>query len=1153
MAVEKTHTIIYNITAKLDDFTKELRNLEAKIPEVSLKINTSGVNEALKELTATVKKHSTINVEANFREIISGLTDSNVKAEDLYETINKVVTSLKSIDRIKTPDIKNLMAGFNIGEVNKTVKLYDTYLKRLDEAKSKAKSLAESYTSGTGNSLGKLIFDNVYDSSALKNMDAVFNGFSQLSEEYLTASKNSKTAQKNLEDYSKSLVVYRSILESISGFKIDNNTSSNDIKKQIKDIQNLSNVIGTLKTSEQAINSKLGENKANYSAAITSNFKGAKVNINTSSVEYDSYIRQLGEHLRQRLYDNLKANANNAYKDALEYAQSTAEKYMKGGGTKAQKKAMESVSEQLDDLTKKQAEGTAVNIPVNPSIDINRFISDIQAQINAAGKSIEIPVKLSDDVSEVTKQIDTLLSKVGDDAKLSIKLDVPEGNIDNVLNSLTNFKIKNSSVKNIDKLDEALQKLGGTLASFPDASNKALSDLSSLVSRTSELKDLSAIIKSASTVSGKKKLDAVDTATSKSNEANEVDKTVKAYEDLTKKLDSYYKVQQKMDSGRKISTDEYVEFNRLETEISNAIKGLEKYKVESDEAKKAGKAFYDQLDAISETQKTNTKGFYNNILEDFKSDTTRMNNIKGYAEVVNNLENNIKKLDNLKPIDLGTGQELDEWKNLNKEIEESIRQLRTSREFRTVNEGAIGNLQRRLVQFGTANSRLFTDDNLSRQFDEIFEATKKIDNSDAFSNINKQLSEFQMNVMRADKMGRSFGDEWMAKMRSLGVWMASFVSVFDIINMFEQGLTAVKQFDTALTNLAKVADGTSKEIREFGEAGYDIANSIGSTNLALIDASAEWARLGYSLNEIDELGRISTIYANVGELPAAEATSDLVSILKAYNLEAEEALRITDSLNEVGNRYAVSSAELGEILNRSASALNVGGVTFDEAIAMGTGMNEILQDAPRVGTALKTLAMRVRSTKVELAEAGEDTEGAAESISKLREQVLALTNVDGKGGVDILTPDGSAYKNVFQIYREIAAVFDKMNSLDQSALLELLTGKQQAQAGAALLSNWETVEKALVTSQNSMGSAEKENQRYVESIQGQLNILSNKWTQLWTSGISKDTVVFFVQLAQGVLDVANAFGLLQTAVAAVGIGKLIKDFGRPDEGCFLIA
>ena len=45
-------------------------------------------------------------------------------------------------------------------------------------------------------------------------------------------------------------------------------------------------------------------------------------------------------------------------------------------------------------------------------------------------------------------------------------------------------------------------------------------------------------------------------------------------------------------------------------------------------------------------------------------------------------------------------------------------------------------------------------------------------------------------------------------------------------------------------------------------------------------------------------------------------------------------------------------------------------------------------------TAFKTLTMRIRGAKTELEDAGLDTEGMADSVSKLREELLSLTGVD---------------------------------------------------------------------------------------------------------------------------------------------------------------
>ena len=79
--------------------------------------------------------------------------------------------------------------------------------------------------------------------------------------------------------------------------------------------------------------------------------------------------------------------------------------------------------------------------------------------------------------------------------------------------------------------------------------------------------------------------------------------------------------------------------------------------------------------------------------------------------------------------------------------------------------------------------------------------------------------------------------------------------------------------------------------------------------------------------------------------------------------------------------------------------------------------------------------------KTEIEEMGEDTAGMAESTSKLREQILALTNVDGKGGFDIMTADGKAFKSTYQILQGIAKVWKDISDIDQANIYCLYVQK----------------------------------------------------------------------------------------------------------------
>ena len=131
----------------------------------------------------------------------------------------------------------------------------------------------------------------------------------------------------------------------------------------------------------------------------------------------------------------------------------------------------------------------------------------------------------------------------------------------------------------------------------------------------------------------------------------------------------------------------------------------------------------------------------------------------------------------------------------------------------------------------------------------------------------------------------------------------------------------------------------------------------------------------------------------------------------------------------------MSSDGIATALQDSASALMEGGNNLEQATALVAAANRVVQDPSSVGGALRTIALRLRGTSVEvLEELGEETEGVVESTSKLQKQIKALT------GVDILD-DVGAYKDTYTILKEIAEVWDDLESLDQAAALELMAGR----------------------------------------------------------------------------------------------------------------
>ena len=126
------------------------------------------------------------------------------------------------------------------------------------------------------------------------------------------------------------------------------------------------------------------------------------------------------------------------------------------------------------------------------------------------------------------------------------------------------------------------------------------------------------------------------------------------------------------------------------------------------------------------------------------------------------------------------------------------------------------------------------------------------------------------------------------------------------------------------------------------------------------------------------------------------------------------------------NEFAISSTGIGESLKRSGGALATANNSLEESIGLTVAANDAMQDPAATGTALKTIALRIRGMKTELADAGEDTEGMATSTAKLRDSLMQL------GGVDILANGGQEFKSTYEIMGELAKNWDSISDMNRA-------------------------------------------------------------------------------------------------------------------------
>ena len=426
--------------------------------------------------------------------------------------------------------------------------------------------------------------------------------------------------------------------------------------------------------------------------------------------------------------------------------------------------------------------------------------------------------------------------------------------------------------------------------------------------------------------------------------------------------------------------------------------------------------------------------------------------------------------------------------------------------------------------------------------DKILVELKNIDNKSDFGNLQKRFRGVKAEADALGVTGKSIGDTFASSARKFSEWIVSAGAVMTVVQTVKQMVTNVVKLDTAMTNLYKVTDETDSKYNQFLVRANKNAQELGRSVSSLVEQTATWAKLGFNIDDSAELAKVSSIYANVGEVDDKTAVSDLVTAMKAFNIEASDSITIVDSLNELGNRFATDSASLGEGLKNSASSLKLAGNDINQTLAMLTGGTEIIQNAGEMGNALKILSMRIRGMKGELESLGEEYDNV-ESISKIQTQILNRTG----GTVNIFDNAGN-FKSTYEILKGISEVWDKISQTDQADLLEVIAGKQRGNSVAALIQSFQSgqVQKALEASINSSGSAYEEQSKWLDSIDAKLQQLTASFQSLSSAIVDSDGLKLLVDsgtsLNNILTELIRNFGILPTLVSGAGIASFVKNF-----------
>lgn len=779
-----------------------------------------------------------------------------------------------------------------------------------------------------------------------------------------------------------------------------------------------------------------------------------------------------------------------------------------------------------------------------------------------------------------------------EDLKKRIK--VAEGEINNFTNEDRKLKLDidtktlESAIQKLDKMLDSLGKGTGDFKQFENLSK----ELSNIVSEVQSLSKAFGKVDDSGTKTLLSSIQNIDKSLSELNQnilnvnknmsnmggntsgaVKQVENISNAYQDAAKEAEKLADVQSKIGQKTNISSGRKDAFPDKDVSASvesatNSIKEENNVLEQNTQKVKENTRAKEQNANIDFSKYDKRLDSYNGKIDKYKTTIDRFNdggwtsdaylkNVQAVKNAVDEYETLLKELKG-KDASLVTSEDIFKLDNYEKKIKDTIATVTNMSAAEKGYNFVSGQKELdKIHKLLNENSRMSTE--AKAKIKAYYKEIESGNPSMSLDRIHGEIMKIYNAEVEAGRAGRSFFDTLKnSGFHQLAAQMAGMFGFYDIINLGKEGFNVVRELNTALTEMRKVSDETVQSLKDYQATTFDTADAVGTTAKQIQNSTADWMRLGESMNQAAESAKDANVLLNVSEFEGIdEATESLVSMSQAY--KDLDKMDIIDVLNNIGNNYSISTDGLATALKDSASALVTANNDLNEAVSLTTAGNAITQDPSKVGAGLRTISLRLVGTeeaKQELSDLGEETDGMITTVSKLRDTIMDATKAassDGKG-FDILDSNGN-YKSTYEIMQGLADLYDNIVKKDKelgtnnlNLLLETIAGKNRANIAASILQNGDMLRSVYEDAQNSEGSAEKELNSYLDSIDGKMAQLENRAQEFWFKVIDsetiKDGIDLLSTLLKGATDFVDTVGLLPTILTGVGAALSFKNVGR---------
>lgn len=257
------------------------------------------------------------------------------------------------------------------------------------------------------------------------------------------------------------------------------------------------------------------------------------------------------------------------------------------------------------------------------------------------------------------------------------------------------------------------------------------------------------------------------------------------------------------------------------------------------------------------------------------------------------------------------------------------------------------------------------------------------------------------------------------------------------------------KFESAVLDLQKVLGDTEGKASDFTAQATEMSERYGIAAADVLAGATEFKQAGFTIKEAFDLQDIAIQQSIAGGISIEESSERIKNALKGFEIGADQALRLTDVLNEVSNNFGTNTAELATAVADFSPIAKLVGLSIEETAGFLTPVIEVFGSGSEAARAFKTAMLRLADPTAKMDVILED---------------LGVTTRDQNGEM----------RELKGVALDIGEAFKSMTKEQAANAAAILFGKDQAGKMSTAFTKMGVVMDVTKTAMGAAGSTAKE-------------------------------------------------------------------------------